>query len=320
MSDSAISPQRYRIGRPLGRGAFGEVVEALDTVLERPVAIKRLPASATIPALARRALLHEARLASSAGRAAVQIFDLLDVGPECWLVMELVPGGSLASRMAHGVDSHEAAGIAVSAADRLAELHDVGIVHGDIHTGNLLLRRADDVAYSDFGLAKLRPASQRGNRGRSHAVTIQDDTRALAQVIADLFRRASLPEPHAVSRLISSAGRRAPTDGRSLAAAIRTDLGLGRRAPSTVARDLAEAADAVKEGRIETSIRMLTDAIHRSPTDPSLRRNLAYVRWMAGERQRAVWELEAAVAMAPADRTAATVLRNWRIALEELGE
>jgi serine/threonine protein kinase len=226
MSDSG--PERYMIIRSLGRGAFGQVVEARDTVLERPVAIKRLPAAATIPALARRALLHEARLASSAGRAAVQIFDLLDVGTECWLVMELIPGGSLASRMSNGINELEAAAIGVSAADRLAELHDVGIVHGDIHAGNLLLRRPDDVAYSDFGLAKLRPTTPRRNRGRRLDGTVQDDTRALARVLGDLFESTGRPLPHAVGRFLSTASTSGVRDGRSLAAALRADLKPGR--------------------------------------------------------------------------------------------
>ncbi len=135
----------YRIESKLGEGGMGEVFRALDTRLGRTVAIKvtREQFSARFE--------REARTISSLNHP--NICTLHDVGPD-YLVMELVEGETIASRLKRGPLAVKTALLYASQIlAALAEAHEKGIVHRDLKPGNIMLAKSG-VKVLDFGLAK----------------------------------------------------------------------------------------------------------------------------------------------------------------------
>ena len=150
---------RYRIERSLGRGGMGEVDYAYDTVLRRPVAIKRLLMGATDPSAERRAsrLLREARAVALLNHPnVVSVHDVGDAAGVPFVVMELAEGGSLRARLGRQGRPPMALALAwlSDVADALACAHRAGLVHRDIKPENLLLTADDRVKVADFGAAK----------------------------------------------------------------------------------------------------------------------------------------------------------------------
>jgi len=162
----------YRIVARLGRGGMGEVYRAVHTLLNRPAAIKVLHADQAVDSTFQARFLREARAAAALSHPnIVEVFDFGEQDDNSYLVMELVPDGSLRSLLRQrakgdgwslglGVD------LARQTAEGLAYAHAHGMVHRDIKPDNLLLQRLTPAAdatgeeryllkISDFGLARL---------------------------------------------------------------------------------------------------------------------------------------------------------------------
>ena len=149
--------QHYRIGERLGAGGMGEVYRGEDVRLGRPVALKFLsPALKTDPE-SRARLLNEARAASLLRSPNIAVtFDIGEHGGSDFIVMELVDGETLASRVAKGpLPVREVVEIGLQVADALDEAHSRGIVHRDIKSANLMRTERGLVKVLDFGLAKF---------------------------------------------------------------------------------------------------------------------------------------------------------------------
>jgi serine/threonine-protein kinase len=147
---------RYRLGALLGAGGMARVVAAHDLRLERPVAVKLAPASG-IDRAGRERFVREAR--SSAGFShpnAVAVFDAGEADGYLYLVMELVDGPSVATRLTeHGpLDVDEALTITSDVLAALGAAHAAGIIHRDVKPGNILLGPGGAVKLADFGIAK----------------------------------------------------------------------------------------------------------------------------------------------------------------------
>ncbi|HEX6107064.1 MAG TPA: alpha/beta fold hydrolase [Gemmatimonadales bacterium] len=147
----------FRIGAELGRGAMGVVYEAKDTRLGRRVAIKAIGSGQVPGEGARRRFMVEARAAARLRHPYIcQVYDLLELGDEELIVMELLEGESLQTRLARGpLAVAEAVRLAAEAAEALREAHAHGIVHRDIKPSNLFLTRSGHVKLMDFGVARL---------------------------------------------------------------------------------------------------------------------------------------------------------------------
>jgi eukaryotic-like serine/threonine-protein kinase len=150
---------RYRIVAPLGSGGMATVHRARDERLERDVAVKiLLPNHAGDPATAARFEREARSLAAASHPSVVAVFDVdagdPTAGREPFFVMELCPGGSLASRMSgdRRLSPDELVPVLVSIADGLADLHRRGVVHRDVKPQNILFA-PDRAKLADFGLA-----------------------------------------------------------------------------------------------------------------------------------------------------------------------
>jgi eukaryotic-like serine/threonine-protein kinase len=139
---------------------MGEVYRALDTRLDRQVAIKVLPAEFSQNAQLRLRFEREAKAIS--GLTHPNICTLYDVGHENgrdYLVLELLDGESLADRLARGaLPLEQVVRIGAQIAEALEKAHRSGIVHRDLKPGNVMLTRSG-AKLLDFGLAKSSPAA-----------------------------------------------------------------------------------------------------------------------------------------------------------------
>jgi serine/threonine protein kinase/tetratricopeptide (TPR) repeat protein len=146
----------YEVVGPLGAGGMGEVFRARDTRLGRDVAIKGLPAAfAQNPERLAR-FQREARLLASLSHANVAgIFGLEEADGATYLVLELVEGETLTTRLVRGpLPVREALDVAVQVAAAVEAAHEKGIVHRDLKPGNIMLTPSRTVKVLDFGLAK----------------------------------------------------------------------------------------------------------------------------------------------------------------------
>src|SRR6185436_18280622 len=150
----------YRVLEKLGEGGMGEVYRALDTKLNRPVAIKFL-SSELADADARRRFQREAQTASSLNHPhIVTVHDVGEFEGRQYLVTEYVDGGTLkdwAQREKPGW--RRIVELLAGVADGLAAAHATGILHRDIKPANILVAKNGYAKLADFGLAKLHERS-----------------------------------------------------------------------------------------------------------------------------------------------------------------
>ncbi len=149
---------QYQITSRLGAGGMGEVFLALDTRLNRKVAIKFLPALFTGNKTHLNRFEQEARAVAALSHPHVcVIHEVIETndGRHC-IVMEYVDGATLRARMEKSsIDIREALDIAIQSASALSAAHTEGVVHRDIKPENVMIRNDGYVKILDFGLAKL---------------------------------------------------------------------------------------------------------------------------------------------------------------------
>jgi hypothetical protein len=157
--------QGYRIAEKLGEGAMGVVWKAIDTTLDREVAIKVLPPmlAADPERLAR--FDREARLLASLNHPNIAaVYGFQEHEGLRFVVMELVAGEDLSERIARGpLPVDEALEIAARIAEALAAAHERGVIHRDLKPANVRVTPDGAVKVLDFGLAKsLEPEVPEG--------------------------------------------------------------------------------------------------------------------------------------------------------------
>jgi eukaryotic-like serine/threonine-protein kinase len=146
----------YEVTGALGAGGMGEVYRARDPRLCRDVAIKVLPDHLTGDPSALARFEREAKVLAALSHP--NILTIFDVGSEngiSFVVIELLPGGTLFSRIAqHRPDWAEAVRLGIEIADGLSAAHSRGIIHRDLKPGNIFLTRDGHIKILDFGLAR----------------------------------------------------------------------------------------------------------------------------------------------------------------------
>jgi serine/threonine protein kinase/tetratricopeptide (TPR) repeat protein len=167
---------QYRIEAPLGEGGMGEVYRATDTKLGREVAIKVLPREFVNDPDRLARFRREAQLLASLNHPNIAtLHGLEESGGSCCLVMELVPGETLAERLGAGaIPVEEVLRICIQIADALGAAHRKGITHRDIKPANIKVTPEGRVKVLDFGLAKAAHESQ--TEEPSHAQTLTELT------------------------------------------------------------------------------------------------------------------------------------------------
>ena len=152
----------YRIESRLGAGGMGEVYRAVHVRLNRPAALKVLHANQAADPTFQARFLREARAAAALSHPnIVEVFDFGEQDGASYLVMELIPDGSLRTLLRQrSTGQGWSLGLGVDlvrqAAEGLAYAHAHGMVHRDIKPDNLLLHRLDSLSSSERGAAAER--------------------------------------------------------------------------------------------------------------------------------------------------------------------
>jgi serine/threonine protein kinase len=147
----------FEIVEMLGRGGMGVVYLARDTKLDRFVAIKSMPAGLLNSSTARTRFAREARLLASLSHPNIGVIhDIIEqTEGSAYLVLEYVPGETLADRMAREpLRLNDALSIALQIAEAVSAAHEAGVIHRDLKPSNIMITADDRVKVLDFGLAK----------------------------------------------------------------------------------------------------------------------------------------------------------------------
>ncbi len=149
----------YRILEKVGAGGMGVVYRAHDDQLERDVALKVLPAGTLSDNPSRRLFRKEALALAKLSHPNIETiyeFDTQD-GID-FLVMEYVPGNTLAERLGSGaLAEKEVVALGMQIVAALEQAHERGIVHRDLKPRNIAITAKGQAKVLDFGLAKLLP-------------------------------------------------------------------------------------------------------------------------------------------------------------------
>jgi serine/threonine protein kinase len=173
----------YEIQSPLGAGGMGEVYRALDTRLDRTVAIKVLASHLSSDPELKTRFEREARAISALQHP--HICTLYDVGHQDgvdYLVMEFLEGETLQRRLLRGaLPLKEALEYGIEIAEALDRAHRAAIVHRDLKPGNIMLTKSG-AKLLDFGLAK--PVATMAMVGGVGSVTPSTPTMSVAALTA----------------------------------------------------------------------------------------------------------------------------------------
>lgn len=193
---------RFRIRDHIGQGGMGEVWLADDTLVNREVALKFLPAAVSRNPAWMRQLRREVRLASEVTHpSVVRIHDLFEENGELFLSMEYVRGedlGSLLKKVGR-LPNEKAISIARQIVAGLAAAHAKGVLHRDLKPSNILIDTNGNARLTDFGLAAARenvppdqvrsgtPAYMAPEQAAGREVSERSDLYALGLVLYELF-------------------------------------------------------------------------------------------------------------------------------------
>jgi serine/threonine protein kinase len=148
-----LAAGRYRIERTLGSGGMAVVYLAHDEELHRRVAIKVLAEHLAGDDSFRARFLQESKLAGRLSHPnVVQVYDAGETEGSPYIVMEYVPGDTIAQR--GKLSYRDAVPLALQACAGLQHAHAAGLVHRDVKPANLLVREDHVLKIADFGIAR----------------------------------------------------------------------------------------------------------------------------------------------------------------------
>jgi len=229
---------RYRLEAVAGAGGMATVWRAYDERLRRPVAIKVISdALATNPVAVAR-FAREARTHARIQHPnLVQVYDYSVTASQPYLVMEYIDGSTLSERLDQGgFSGAEIHALAVELLSAIACVHNHGVLHRDIKTGNVLLDKDGHARLTDFGLARLEDATQitRANEVvgtlrflapeliEGRAASRQSDLYALGVLLRTASADAAAPAlQHLITWMTQPDPDDRPPDAHSVLAALR---------------------------------------------------------------------------------------------------
>lgn len=156
-------PPRYRGVELIASGGMADVYVATDDALDRVVAIKALGDRFASDPEVRMRFTREARIAARLSNEpnVVTIYDVAEAAGRPTIVMEFLPGGTLAERLHEGrVAPALALAWLEQAARALDAAHAAGVVHRDVKPANLMLGADGEVRVTDFGIARIAGMSR----------------------------------------------------------------------------------------------------------------------------------------------------------------
>jgi len=165
----------YLITGVIGKGGMGQVFQALDTRLNRTVAIKTLTADCLADSERGKRFLREAKSASALNHPnIVTIHALFEEHETTFIVMEYICGKTLEALIPqNGMSSMQVVRYGFEIADGLAAAHKAGIVHRDIKPANIMVTEQGRVKILDFGLAKSSETALDPSNTTSAAETLR---------------------------------------------------------------------------------------------------------------------------------------------------
>ncbi len=163
----------FEVKESIGRGGMGEVYRAVDTRLNREVAVKVLLEIFTSDPERLTRFEREAKVLASLNHPNIgHIYGLEEAEGTKALVLELVEGPTLADRIAKGaIPIEEALTIARQIAEALEAAHESGIIHRDLKPANVKVGDDGTVKVLDFGLAKVFRAEPEGSEAQEPTLT-----------------------------------------------------------------------------------------------------------------------------------------------------
>ncbi len=148
---------KYQILEQLGKGGMGVVYKALDTLIERVVAVKMVAANLDDDPELRARFFREARAAGQLShKNIVTIFDLGEDNGRAYIAMEFLEGRDLRSELSKGnpMSLQDKLRIVKELCEGLSHAHEKGVIHRDIKPANVFITKSGHVKILDFGLAR----------------------------------------------------------------------------------------------------------------------------------------------------------------------
>jgi serine/threonine protein kinase len=154
----------YAVTRKIGHGGMGIVYLAMDTRLDRPVAIKMLSPKYTTDSHQRERLRREARAAARFSHPGIAtVYSLEEVDGTIYIVSEYVAGKTLLETMQQGpLPTKDLLDAAIQIARSLKAAHEQGIVHRDLKPENVVRTESGQIKILDFGLARFENRQPEG--------------------------------------------------------------------------------------------------------------------------------------------------------------
>jgi eukaryotic-like serine/threonine-protein kinase len=296
--DQATAPEHWghlRLLDRIGRGAFGDVYRAWDTRLDREVALKLLPVSATKGDSRGSVIVDEGRLLARVRHPnVVTIYGADRIDDRVGLWMEFIKGRTLQQALEQGkaFSAIEIVDVGIELCHAIAAVHGAGLLHRDIKPHNVMLADDGRVVLMDFGTGcELADTSPAGLAGTPLYLAPELLSGQEPTVRSDIYSLGVL-----LYRLVTGSY---PVNGQSLRdlrlaheQRERTDLKTARpRVAPKLARIIERAIDPVPERRYQ-GVDALRRDLARLRADPHAVR-LAYAGGLAAVALLAiavVWE------------------------------